>query len=140
MQSLFKDFKVVNLKGDLTPNLNENAEEVFEVQMRAHYNKWMVNLKKILTACGFAWTPPMAMKLWFEDGKFLPIVDEDYQNLFYYLEFKYVTVQNAVDAGASMSMPEPDDPQRDLYHGDHLDQNYNYVIESFRTFTAQMSL
>ena len=61
MPSLFKDFKVVNLKGDLIPDSNENAEEVLEVPTRAQYNKWMVNLKKILTACGFAWTPTMAL-------------------------------------------------------------------------------
>ena len=140
MPSLFKDFKVVNLHGDLIPNANENSEDVFEVPTKEQYNKWMVNIKKILTACGFSWTPTMALKLRFQDGEFLLIVYEDFQDLFDSLEFKYVTIQNAINAGAASSLPEPDDPQRDLYHGDHLDQNYKYVKESIATFSAQMSL
>ena len=140
MPSPWKDFGVEKLRGTVIPNGDENVEKSYMTPSTTGYNKWMVNVKKTLGACGQKWLLTMALKLQFEDGDFLPIVDPDFQDAFNGLEFKYVTVQCVVDAGGEQSLPQTNNPQHNLYHGDHLDVNFKYAIESIATFSAQMSL
>ena len=128
------------LRGTLIPNGDDAAEKCYQTPSTTVYNKWMVNVKKTLGACGQKWLLAMALKLQLEDGDFLPIVDPDFQDLFHGFEFKYVTIQNALDAGGEDGMPQPDDPHRNLYHGDHFDENFKYIIELIMMFSAQMSL
>ena len=82
MPSPWKDFGVEKLRGTLIPNDDENAEKAYQTPSLAVYNKWMVNVKKTLGACGNTWLLKMVLKLQFADGEFLPIVNPDFQDLF----------------------------------------------------------
>ena len=137
MPSPWKDFGVEKLRGAVIPNTDGNS---FQTPSLATYNKWMVNIKKTLGACKQSWILKMALKLNYQEGDFLPVVDPPDPDCIDGLPFKYVTVQNVLDAGGQQSLPEPEDPQRDLYSGDHLDLNYKYTIKSIAHFSAQMSL
>jgi hypothetical protein len=140
MPSPWKDFSIEKLRGELIPNANENATKHYKTPTTVEYNQWMINVKKTLGACRQKWLLAMALKLHFVDGVFMPIVDQDFEDFVGGFQFKYVTIQNALDAGGSQSLPEPGDPMRDLYHGDHMDLNYIYIVDSIATFSAQMSL
>ena len=74
----WKDFSIKKLRGELILNANQNAEKCYQTPSMMVYTKWMINVKKTLGACSQNWLLPMALKLHFEDGYFMPIVDPDY--------------------------------------------------------------
>jgi hypothetical protein len=137
--SVWKDFQVEKLRGTLIPNPDPDAVPQYQTPSKSQYTRWMVNLKKTIGACRQTWIPVAALKLEFKDGEFTPIVNPPAEDHYDTFEFKYVTIQNVIDAGGLPFLPQGHDPQRNMVWGDHCDENYRYIIDSIATFSAQMS-
>ena len=138
--SAWKDFHVEKLRGTLIQNADIDAVPQYQTPTKAQYTRWMVNIKKTIGACRQHWIPAAALKLEYKNGEFAPIVDPDYEDNFDGFAFKYIVIQNVIDAGGLHCLPQQSDPQRDMAWGDHLDENYRYAFDSIAAFSAQMSL
>ena len=138
--SVWKDFQVEKLRGTLIPNADPDAEPQYQTPTKSQYTRWMVNVRKTIGACHQNWIPAAAIKLEYKDGEFSPIVNPGYEDHFDGFEFKYITIQNVIDAGGLHCLPQQSDPQRDMAWGDHCDENYRYIVDAIALFSAQMSL
>jgi hypothetical protein len=135
----WKDFKLENLRGTIIHNSDPEAEKAYSAPTLAQYSKWMIGIKKTLTAIRAIWMLKMAMSLPYKDGVFTNIVDPDFEEFFDTYAFQYVAVTMAIEAGGQNSLPFPNNPQRNNEYGDHLDENYRYVTDCIAAFSAQMS-
>ena len=136
MTNNWKDFKILNLRGDEIPSADPNAEKTFKHPNKKQFLRWTVNVKNANVAMGTGWLMLMAAALPFHDGTFDQLCHADLPDDFDTFQFGYCVLDFVVDHGGLHSLPYP----VEWWGNDVIVANYKYVINSIAMFNAQMSI
>eukprot|EP00961_Rhodomonas_salina_P094097 1266228-Rhodomonas_salina.1 len=117
-------------------HISWSHQHVASYQGSVHGLDWTDTTSKLIGALRIAFLIPMELKLEFEQGIYLPIIQDDIPDDPTDPVFRYVVVACATEAGAMTCLPRRRSLLMDV---DHCNKNYRYIASVIASFSAQLS-